>query len=61
MMTLNISKKYLANKIAKGFNEDVKSLMDLNNTETRHKGILHNHETNTKILYDLQKRYKTGV
>ena len=35
MMTLKISKKYLANKTAKGFNEDVKSLMNINNTETR--------------------------
>ena len=35
--------------------------MTFNTTATPHKGILHNKETDTKIPYDLQKRYRSGV
>ena len=44
-----------------GFNEDMKSLMTFNTPATTHKGIVHNQETDTKILYNLQKRYRRGV
>ena len=39
----------------------MKSLMTLNNPDKPHKGIIHNQETDTKISYDIQKRYRSAV
>ena len=35
--------------------------MTFNTPDTPHKGIVHNKETDTKISYGLQKRYRSGV
>ena len=61
MITLNISQPYLINKMTQVFNEDVKSLMTFNTPATPHKGIVRNQETDTKISYDLQNKYRSGV
>ena len=60
-MTLSISPPDIINKMTQGFNEDVKSLMDFNTPATPPKGIVHNLEIDTKISYDLHKRYRSGV
>ena len=59
--TLKISQPDLINNIIQGFDEDVKLLMTFNTPATTHKGIVRNQETDTKISYDLQKRYSSGV
>ena len=48
-MTLNISQPYIIDKIIKGFNRDVKSLMTCNTPAIPYKGILRNQGTDTKI------------
>ena len=35
--------------------------MTFDTQDTTHKGIVHNQESNTKILYGLQKIYRSGV
>ena len=59
--TLNIYQPHLINKTTQGFNKDMKSLMKINTQAKTHKGIVSNKEIDTKIEYDLQKRYRSGV
>ena len=59
--TLNISQPDLITNTTQGFNEDVKQLMIYNNLDTKYKGIVHNQEKVTKVLYDIHKRYRSGV
>ena len=59
--TLKIYQLYLISRITQGFRKYVKSLMNFNTPATPHKGILRNQETDTKISYDLQKRYRSVV
>ena len=60
-MTPNISQPGLTNKMNKGFNKGVKSLMTLNILDRTYKCIVRNQETDTKISYNPQKRYRSGV
>ena len=60
-MTLNIYQPDIVTKMNQGFNEDMKSLMNFNDPDTPHKGIVRNQETDKKISYDLQKRYRSGM
>ena len=59
--TLNISQPDQITNMNQWFNEDMKSLMTFNNPSTPHKGIVCNQETDTKISYDLQKIFRSGV
>ena len=59
--TINIFQPYLINKTTQGFNEDVKSLMTFNTPTTPHKVIVCNQEADTKILYNIHKRYRSGI
>ena len=58
---LQISQPYLITKMTQIFNEDMKSLINFNAPDIPYKEILHNQEIDTKISYDLQKRYRSGV
>ena len=60
-MTLNIYQPDLINKMTQGFNEDMKSLITFNTPDTPHQGIVFNQETDTKISYGPQKRYRSGL
>ena len=60
-MILKIYQPDLINNMTQVFNEDVKSLMTFNTLATTHKGIVRNQETDTKVPYYLQKRYRIGV
>ena len=60
-MTLNIYQPDIINKMNQGFNGDVKSLMTFNTPATPHQVIVSNQETDTKMLYDINKRYMTGI
>ena len=60
-MTLNIYQLDLISNMTQGFNEYMKSLMTFNTPATPHEGIVRNLETDTKISYNLQKMYKSGV
>ena len=60
-MNLKVSQPDIINKMNKGFNKDVKSLMNFNTPATLHEGIAQNQETDTKISYNLQKRYRSDV
>ena len=55
--TLNISQTDQINKTTQGFNKYVKSLMTFNDSST----IVHNQQKDTRISYDQQKRYRSGV
>ena len=48
-ITLNISQLRITTKMTQVFNEDLKSLMNFNNPDTYHNGIVYNQETDTKI------------
>ena len=60
-MTLKISQPRLINKTNQVFNKDMKSLLAFNTPYQRHKGIVHNQETDEKISCNIQKRYMSGV
>ena len=60
-MTLNIYQPNLIYNMNPGCNKDVKLLMTFNTPDTPHKGIVRNQETDTKISYDLQNRYRSGI
>ena len=60
-MTLKISQPHIITKTTKGFNKDVKSLMNFNTPATPHKGIVCNQERDTKIYKNLHKRCRSGV
>ena len=60
-MTLDIYETDIITKITQGFNKDVKSLMAFNKTSTKHNGVVRNQETDTKIAYDKQNVYISGV
>ena len=47
--------------MTQGFKEYLKSLMDFNATDSPHKGIVSNQETETKLSYNIQKGYRNGV
>ena len=49
-VTLYISQPHIINKMAKGFNEDVKSLITFNSPSIPHKGIVRNQQTDAIIL-----------
>ena len=60
-ITLNIFQPDIINNMTQGFNKDVKSLMTFNTLDIPHTVIVSNQETDTKIPYNLQKRYISGV
>ena len=60
-INLNIYQPYIITKMTQGFNKDVKSLMAFNKTSTKHNGVVRNQETDTKIAYDKQNVYISGV
>ena len=60
-MILKISQPDLINKMIQVFNKDVKSIINSNTLARPYKNIVRNQETDTKISYDLQKRYSSGV
>ena len=47
--------------MTQGFNKDVKSIMNFSTPSTPHKGVVSNQEIDTKISYNLQKRYRSGI
>ena len=57
----NIYQPYLSTNMNQVFNGEVESLMTFTTPATLHKGIVCNKETDTKIPYNLQKRYRNGV
>ena len=60
-MTLRISKPDIITKMTQVFNKDVISLIIFNNPATLNKYILSNQEIDTKIQYDVHKRYRSGI
>ena len=60
-MTLKIYQPHIITNMTKGLKKYMKLLMNFNNPDTPHKGIVRNQETDTTISYDLQKRYRSGV
>ena len=59
--TLNISQPDTINKMTQVFNGDLKSLMIFNTPATPNKRIVSNQQTDTKISYDIHKRYRSGI
>ena len=47
--------------MTQGFHEDVKSLMNFYTSATAPKEVVCNQETDTKVSYNLQKVYRSGV
>ena len=60
-MALKIYQSYIITNANQGFNKYVKSFVTFNTPATPHRGIVLNQETETKIPYNLQKRYRSGV
>ena len=60
-MTLIIYQPDIITKTTQIFNEDVKSIMNFSTPDTPHKGVVRNQEIDTKISYNLQKRYRSGI
>ena len=54
-MTLNICQPDPINRMIRGFNGDMKSLMTFNTPATPYKGVLLNKKIDTKASDDLQK------
>ena len=60
-IAFNVYQPDLITKMTHEFNEDMKSLITFNTPDIAYKVIVHSQKTDTKISYNLHKRYRSGV